>query len=48
MDNTMAGPEGRCSYQDIRITLIEQVEEGNRVQLARREQFLATPVESIY
>ena len=33
------GPEGRCSYQDIRITLIEQVEEGNRVQLARRDEY---------
>ena len=33
------GPNGRCSYKDIKITLIEQVELGNRVKLARREQF---------
>ena len=33
------GPEGRCSYQDISITLIEQVEIGNRTMLARREQY---------
>ena len=33
------GPNGRCSYKDIKITLIEQVELGNRVKLAKREQF---------
>ena len=32
------GPGGRCSYQDIRINLIEQVEEGDRVKLGMREQ----------
>ena len=33
------GPKGRCSYKDISITLIEQTEIGNKVKLARREQF---------
>ena len=33
------GPRARCSYQDISITLIEQVEIGNRVKLAKREQY---------
>ena len=33
------GPQCRCSKDDITIVLIEQVEVGNRLQLAKREQF---------
>ena len=33
------GPSGGCIYKGIEITLIEQVELGNRVKPARREQF---------
>ena len=33
------GPPGRCSKNNITITLIEQVEVGDRRSLAKREQF---------
>jgi len=33
------GPKGRCSYKDVSIVLIEQVEVGNKVQLAKHEQY---------
>ena len=33
------GPNCRCSYQDISVVLIEQVEAGNKIKLAKREQF---------
>ena len=33
------GPNCRCSYQDISLVLIEQVEAGNKMKLAKREQF---------
>ena len=28
-----------CSYKDISLTIIEQVDEGNRLVLAKREKF---------
>ena len=33
------GPKANCSYQDISIILIEQVEIGNKAMLAKREQY---------
>ena len=33
------GPNCRCSKQDISITLIDQVEAGNKVMLAKKEQY---------
>ena len=33
------GPKSKCSYEDLSIVLIEQVEIGDRVKLARREQY---------
>ena len=33
------GGDRACSYQDISIVLIEQVEQGNRTLLAKRERF---------
>ena len=33
------GPKGRCSYKDISFILIEKVEEGAKIKLARREQY---------
>ena len=33
------GPNGRCSYADISVILIEKIEEGDKKKLARREQY---------
>ena len=33
------GPKGRCTYEHISFTLIEKVVEGDKVMLAKREQF---------
>ena len=33
------GPKGKCNYENISFTLIEKVAEGDKVMLARREQF---------